>query len=167
MIVSIDDLRHAQLDDPEQFANGETTPLTLVAAEGTVFSPDVASLALALYDSTGNLLALSSAFVSAGGGKYTGTIDCKNEGIVNMFTGQPIAYRAPVNLAVVDTNRVWAIQYAEMTNNPLVMPPIAPNPALVYLTTSDFKNLTVPQIGDSFDSWVAYMRAVGLILQGS
>ena len=167
MIIQIDDLRHATLTDPEQFANGETTPLAISGADDVTFLPDISSLSLALFDNSGNILALSSAFIDAGGGVFTGTINCRNQGISDLFFGQAVAYRAPVNLAIADATRVWAIQFVEMVNNPLVQPPIAPSPSLVYLTTSDFSNITVPQIGDSFDVWVAYMRTVGLILQGN
>jgi len=166
MIILVNDLRHAALSNPEQFANGETTPLVLSAAEDASFAPDVATLALALFDNLGNVLAISTVFTDAGGGEYTATIDCKNQSIVNMFMGQPVAYRAPVNLAIVDTNRVWAVQYAEMANNPLVQPPVPPGPLSTYLTTADFAGLTIPIFSDPFDIQIAFLQAVGAILKG-
>ena len=166
MQIYVDDLRHATLSNPEQFANGETTPLVISAAEDATFTPDVATLALALFDNLGNAPAVSTAFTDAGGGKYTATIDCKNQTVVNLFMGQSVAYRAPVNLAIVDTNRVWAVQYAEMANNPLVQPPIPPGPLSTYLTTADFAGLTIPTYADNYDTQIAFLRAVGAILKG-
>ena len=167
MQITITDQRTATLSSPEQFANGETTPLSLSALAGVTFNPDTASLALVLFDQSGNALAISGAFTSAGGGVYTATIDCKNSDVMALFNEQPVSYRAPINMVVADTTRLWVNENVVMTNNPLISPPIPPGPSLTYLTTADFAGVTIPAISDPFDTQIAFLRTIGNLLKGS
>ena len=158
----VDTLRQAQISHPEVYAFGETTPLVVTG----LTSPDVATMKLALFDNSGNELALCSSFTAVTTPpSWTGDLNCNTEIIQSLMQGQLPDYRLPVYAILVDKNRVWFAQNAMMVNNPLVIPPYDPNPALVYLTTSDFATLPNGDI-TNVDALFAMVIAMRNALKG-
>jgi hypothetical protein len=163
MNLVVDDQRQALLSNPEKFAAGELTPLTITG----LTAPDQATLQLGLFGPDGSILALCESFsVAAITGIVTGNLDCRTTPIQEIFVGKCPSYCYPVYLALIDKNRVWVSQCVEMINNPLYETPVAPDPAKHYLTTADFSGVPSTPPG-SFDELFALVTAMQSILKGS
>jgi len=161
MNIVVDDLRHGKISNPEQFAY-ELTPLVITG----LVSPDLATLYLYLYDNSGTLFAKSSLFTLVGS-TWTGTIDARTLLVKNAFIGKTPAYRLPVYAILSDAHRLWMGQQAELANNPPAgSAPPAPDPEFVYLTTSDFNDVAIPDVNAPIDTQFDTIRALVRILRG-
>jgi len=145
--------RHAVIDAPAVLAVGEAQPVTLSGLD----APDLSTLRLAIYGTDGGLLALCAAFVANGTG-CSGILDTRTVVAVAAFVGKRPDERLPVIVVLSDLNRLWCSASAEMANNPLCGAPVAPNPALRYVTRQDFSGQAALSVTPSYDELAACVR---------
>lgn len=124
--------RTAVLASPAVFAAGEATPVTITGTTATL-----GSLKLELLLPNGTVLALCETFTESPSGTFAGTLDLRTDAVDTAFDGKRPDERIPAILAMGDASRLWICQGVEVTNNPLAIAPVAPDPN-VFLSSSMF-----------------------------
>jgi hypothetical protein len=136
-VVVTPETRTAIISGPAVFAAGEAVTLSITG----LLSPDTASLKLALYTTTGTLLALCETFTS-GASPWVGILDTRTAAVDTAFANKRPDHREQVIVQIADVNGLKLNQSVEMVNNSLRGAPSAPDPAKTYLTADLFADVT-------------------------